>query len=88
MIDYQIFDVLKEIIYEDNVLETMSIDPVEFTENLIKVSLEKIYDDESIHNFESVKDYMYEILHLQREKTPQYLVEESRIRLCDLVSES
>jgi len=41
---------------------------------LIRISLEKIYDDESIVNFESVKDYMYDILHLQREKTPQYIV--------------
>lgn len=45
----------------------MSIDPVEYVENLIRLSLEKIYDDESIQSFESVKDYMQQILKLQHE---------------------
>jgi hypothetical protein len=75
MIDYEVFDVLTEIIHDDNVLNLLGIDPVEYTEMLIHNTLDKIYNEEAILSFDSVKDHMHAILKLQRERTPNYKVE-------------
>jgi hypothetical protein len=66
MIDYEVFDILNDIIHEDNVLSLLEIDTTEYTETLIRNSLEKIYNDESLPSFEAIREHMYAILHLQR----------------------
>jgi hypothetical protein len=88
MIDYEVFDILTEIIHEDNVLTLLGIDPIEYTEMLIHNTLDKIYNEEAIVSFDSVREHMHSILKLQNEETSNYKIEKARILLCELVSDS
>lgn len=56
------FDVIKSILYEEDVLQKLNIDKVEYVDELVRKALASIYKDESIEFDEEVKRQIEDIL--------------------------
>ena len=63
LVDYEAFDVLRELIQEEPTLGTMGINPTEYAEAIIREAFIKLYRESG--SFEEMKDHIYEILKLQ-----------------------
>lgn len=62
LIEWKQFDVIKGILYDEEVLPKLKVDKNEFIQELVKNSLKIIYTDESIEFDEEVKRQIEEIL--------------------------
>lgn len=62
MIEWKQFDVIKGILYDEDVLEKLSIDKSQYIEELVRNAIATIYTDPSIEFDEEVKKQIEEIL--------------------------
>lgn len=90
LIDYECFDVLNTMIWEEEVLELLEIDKDCYCQDLISHTLGEIYRDESIESFEEVRSHIRNILDLfpyDYEEQSDYLRKENaRYEIGSLIS--
>lgn len=66
VINYSLFDVLMELLEEDEVFTVMNINPTEYTEKLIMNAIEDIFEDKALADFYQIQEHLHKILKLQK----------------------
>lgn len=87
LIEWKQFDVIKGILYDEDVVEKMNIKKTEYIETLIRNALNIIYTDETIEFDEEVKMQINDILDIMQGDNPLKSQEIAKLKLVAIFEE-
>lgn len=85
LIEWKQFDVIKGILYDEDVLEKLNINKAEYIDELVRNALNAIYTDQSIEFDEEVKRQIEDILDILQENNNSLRNQEySKLKLVEI----